>query len=70
MYPLGLRRPPGCYCGPPDYDSAGRVLRLSTCPVCTKVALDALRGVDYAIAYTKGGDSDGVLLRQRDFFRA
>jgi len=65
-----VSRPPGCGCGGALTDSLGNVVRVSTCPRCTYVALTALRGTGYAYAYVKCGDtSERVLLQQREFFR-
>jgi len=65
-----LPRPPGCSC--PEHflcDKYGNVLKLQTCQACTQVALDSLRGVEYAKAHVKCGDTvKDVLLKQREFF--
>ncbi len=65
-----LPRPPGCSC--PRHvcvDKRGNVTELQTCAACTQVALDVLRGGEYACAYVKGGDtSERVLLKQKEFF--
>ena len=65
-----LPRPPGCSCPRSVLcDKYGNVLELHTCVDCTRVALDSLRGVEYACASVKGGDADKlVLLKQREFF--
>ncbi len=61
---------PNCNCGQPEYDSAGRVVRVRTCPACQRIRLDVIRGVEYAIAYESGeGTGVAVLLKQREFFR-
>ena len=60
-----LDRPPGCQCPDPVVDGRGNVVLLRTCPVCSGVALDALRGVCYT--RQRIGDRE-VLLVQRDFF--
>ncbi len=45
--------------------------RLITCPTCTSVALDALRGSEYAIAYVRSDDGGkAVLAKQLEFFSA
>ena len=60
---------PNCKCGPPVCDQAGRVLKLRTCPACQSVRLDIIRGVEYAGAYVKGGDTETLeLVRQGEFF--
>ncbi len=60
---------PNCFCGQPEYDREGRVLRLSTCPACQKVRLDIIRGVEYAGAYMRCGDTvKHVLVKQKEFF--
>jgi len=65
-----LPRPPGCSC--PRHvcvDKRGNVLVLQTCSACTQVALDVMRGVEYAGAYVSGEDADQVvLLKQKEFF--
>jgi len=65
-----LPRPPGCSCPSTVLcDKRGNVLELRTCPACTQVALDVLRGGEYACAYVKGEDtSKRVLLKQKEFF--
>jgi len=59
---------PNCNCGQPEVDSAGRVVRVRTCAVCQAVRLDVIRGGEYAIAYLGGGDTEAVLLKQKEFF--
>ncbi len=72
MYPLvtSLPRPPGCECpGQVKTDKFGNVLELQTCAVCTQVALDSMRGTEYAKAHVKCGDTvKDVLLKQKEFF--
>ena len=63
-----IPRPPGCGCGDAECSPEGQVLRVSTCPVCMYVLLDFMRGVEYAKAYLGGADTEGVLLKQMDFF--
>jgi len=63
-----LPRPPGCQCGAADVDAEGHVLRVKTCPICLKVVFGFMRGTEYAIAHVKGGDTEGVLLKQKEFF--
>ena len=60
---------PNCKCGPEICDTLGRVLVLQTCPACQQVRLDRIRGVEYAIAHVKGGDTGKLeLVRQKEFF--
>ncbi len=60
---------PNCNCSQPEYDRAGRVLGLTTCPACMKVRLDIIRGVEYAGAYMRCGDTVKYeLLKQKEFF--
>ena len=60
---------PNCNCGQPEYDSAGRVVRVRTCAVCQAVRLDIIRGGEYAGAYMRCGDAvEHVLLKQKEFF--
>jgi len=60
---------PNCKCGPHVCDHAGRVVRVFTCPACQRVRLDVIRGVVYAGAYMRCGDTtERVLLKQREFF--
>ncbi len=63
-----IPRPPGCKCGPAECDTKGRVLKVRTCPVCMDVLLDSMRGVEYAVAYERSGDTEGVLLKQLELF--
>ena len=63
-----IPRPPGCHCGDAEVDRKGRVLRVSTCPICMYVLLDTMRGVEYAKAHVNGGDTEAVLLKQKEFF--
>ena len=65
-----VSRPPGCKCGGAWADARGNITLLTTCPICTNAALDGMRGAEYAIAYVNSGDTQGVLLKQRDLFRA
>ena len=59
-----------CECEAPEVDCSGRVLALQTCPACQTIRLDVIRGVEYAGAYVKGGDTvKRVLLKQKEFFR-
>ena len=67
---IGIARPPGCP-RPRHFlvGKCGNVLELQTCRVCTQVALDSLRGAEYACASEKGVDADKlVLLKQKEFF--
>ncbi len=72
VHPLvrSLPRPPGCECPRRVLvDKSGNILTLRTCPVCTQVALDSLRGAEYAKAHVKCGDAvKDVLLKQKEFF--
>jgi len=62
-------RPPNCLCGDALVDHKGRVVRVTTCPICMTVLLDSMRGAEYAIADERDGDGvKHVLLKQRDFF--
>ena len=65
-----LPRPPGCECPRHVHvDKHGNVLTLHTCRVCTGVALDTLRGGEYACAHVSSGDTlKRMLLKQREFF--
>ncbi len=66
-----VSRPPGCLCNGAWVDSRGNVVSVRTCPVCTRKALDALRGIEYAVAYLKCDDTvKAVLLKQKEFFSA
>jgi len=66
---LRVARPDGCGCGDARVDNRGNVLHFRTCPVCSRVILDIIRGAEYAIAHVKCGDTDRVvLLKQREFF--
>jgi len=65
---LVLKRPPGCLCGNALVDHKGRVLKVRTCPVCMKVLLDSMRGTEYAVAYLGCGETEAVLLKQKEFF--
>jgi len=58
-----------CLCGPPIVDSAGRVVRVDTCPACQQIRLDVIRGAVYVGAYMRCGDTvEYVLVKQKDFF--
>ena len=60
---------PNCRCGPAIVDCKGRVLVLDTCPACQEVRLDIIRGIEYAGAYVKCGDTvQNVLVKQKEFF--
>ena len=60
---------PNCLCGQPIVDQAGRVLMVRTCPACQQIRLDIVRGVEYAIAHVKRGDTvSHVLVKQKEFF--
>jgi len=64
-----VARPDGCECGPVECDKVGNVLKFRTCPRCSKVILDIIRGGSYGIAYVKRGDTvKRVLLKQKEFF--
>ena len=65
-----LPRPPGCTCPRTVLaDKCGNILELQTCRSCTRVALDSLRGVEYAGAYMTCDDAvKHVLLKQKEFF--
>ena len=66
-----LPRPPGCACPHTVLCGADGVIvvELRTCAVCTQVALDVLRGIEYAKAHVKCGDTvKDVLLKQKEFF--
>ncbi len=64
-----IPRPPGCACGGAVCDSEGRVLRVRTCPICSKILLDSMRGVCYSETTVKDAvGSRRVLLRQKEFF--
>ncbi len=66
-----LPKIPNCNCGQPEVDSAGRVVRVRTCPACQAIRLDVIRGVEYAGAYVRcGATVQYVLVKQKDFFRA
>ena len=64
-----VARPEGCECGAAEIDDRGNVLKFRTCPLCSRVILDILRGGVYAVAYVKCGDTlKRVLLKQKDLF--
>jgi len=64
-----VTRPDGCACGDVECDKQGNVLVFRTCPVCSKIILDIIRGGEYAGAYVNGGDTDKlVLFKQKEFF--
>ena len=64
-----IPRPPGCRCGDATVDEVGNVLKVRTCRICSNILLASMRGVCYAIAYMRRGDTDKrVLLKQREFF--
>ncbi len=66
-----VSRPPNCLCGNAWADERGNLVSVRTCPICTKLALDALRGTEYAVAYMTCGDTEkALLLKQKDFFSA
>ena len=65
---MGLKIP-NCKCGPEICDTLGRVLVLKTCPACQQIRLDRIRGVEYAGAYMRCGDTiEKVLVKQKEFF--
>ncbi len=68
MPELVIPRPPRCRCGNATVDHQGRVLKVRTCPICLGLVLDVMRGGEYAIAYLGGEDTEGVLLKQKEFF--
>ena len=60
---------PNCVCAPAIVDREGRVLVLETCPACQQVRLDVIRGIEYAGAYVRRGDTVVYeLMKQREFF--
>ncbi len=65
---LPIPRPPRCRCGGATVDHHGRVLKVRTCPICMGVLLDTMQGIEYAKAYLGGEDTEGVLLKQLEFF--
>jgi len=66
---LKLVRPDGCLCGDAVTDHQSNVLSVRTCPICSKVILDIIRGGCYATAIVKCGDTvKRVLLKQKEFF--
>ena len=66
---LYIPRPPGCGCGDALVDDVGRVLQVRTCPVCSKILLDSMRGACYSETTVKdNGVSKRVLLKQEEFF--
>jgi len=65
-----LARPTGCTCPEPLRGPLGAVLKGWTCPVCSALRLEVMKGREYAGAYVKGGDTEKlVLLKQKEFFR-
>ena len=68
---LSVARPDGCGCGNAEVDKRGNVLHFRTCPICSEVILDIIRGGEYAVAYLRCGDTlRRQLLKQKDFFSA
>ena len=64
-----IPRPPSCQCGDADVDEAGNVLKVSTCPVCSKILLDSMRGVCYSEITVRDGEvNKRLLLKQAEFF--
>jgi len=53
-----------------EIDELGNVLLFRTCPICSEVILDIIRGGEYSVANMRRGDTvKRVLLKQKDLFR-
>ena len=62
---LYLERPEGCECGNAEIDNRGNIVRVRSCPVCSKIHLDILRGIEYS-----SDTQEGVrrTLKQQELF--